>query len=60
MPFLLLMLLAGIGLVITLVGYLLTPRTQLQPRNQRTAYQAGHYVNRAGRRARATMRSRSK
>src|SRR6267154_1507566 len=59
MPFLLLLLLAAIGLVITLAGYLLTPRNQLRPRNQRTPYQADYYVNRVGRRARAPMAARN-
>ncbi|MFL5656092.1 MAG: C39 family peptidase [Ktedonobacteraceae bacterium] len=59
MPFLLLLLLAAIGLVITLVGYLLTPKTQLQPRNQRTAYQAGYDVNRSGRRVREPVTTRN-
>ena len=49
MPFLLLLLLAAIGLVITLAGYLLTPRNQLRPRNQRTPYQMDYYVNRGER-----------
>src|SRR5438876_4591256 len=59
MPFLLLLLLAAIGLVITLVGYLLTPKTQLQPRNRRTAYQAGYDVSRGGRRVREPITTRN-
>ena len=59
MPFLLLLLLAAIGLVITLAGYLLTPRNQLRPRNQRTPYQTDYYVNRGGRRARAPITARN-
>ena len=59
MPFLLLLLLAAIGLVITLAGYLLTPRNQLRPRNQRTPYQTDYYVNRGGRRARAPIAARN-
>jgi Peptidase_C39 like family len=48
MAFLLLLLLAAIALVITLAGYLLTPRSQ--PRNQRAAYSADPYSNRSSRR----------
>ncbi len=48
MAFLLLLLLAAIALVITLVGYLLTPRAQ--SRNQRAAYSADAYSNRSSRR----------
>ena len=59
MPFLLLLLLAAIGLVITLAGYLLTPRNQLRPRNQRTPYQTDYHVNRGGRRARAPVAARN-
>ncbi len=59
MPFLLLLLLAAIGLVITLAGYLLTPRNQLRPRNQRTPYQTDYYANRVGRRARAPIAARN-
>jgi len=59
MPFLLLMLLAAIGLIITLTGYLLTPKSQLRPRNQRAVYPAGYYVNRAGRRAREPLSARN-
>src|SRR5439155_7091958 len=59
MPFLLLLLLAAIGLVITLAGYLLTPRNQLRPRNQRTPYQTDYYTNRVGRRARAPIAARN-
>src|SRR5437763_17022545 len=59
MPFLLLLLLAAIGLVITLAGYLLTPRNQLRPLNQRTPYQTDYYVNRGGRRARAPIAARN-
>ncbi len=50
MTFFLLMLLAGIALIITLVGYLLTARPKL--RNPRTAYQTDSYVNRPRRRVR--------
>ena len=59
MPFLLLLLLAAIGLVITLVGYLLTPKTQLPPRNRRTAYRTGYDANRGGRRVREPLAARS-
>lgn len=59
MPFLLLLLLAAIGLVITLAGYLLTPRSQFQSRNQRTASQMGYYVNRSRRRAREPLAARN-
>ena len=44
MPFLLLMLLAGIAFFITLVGYLLSSRTSTQPRKQRTAYEMDYYT----------------
>ncbi|MFL5625878.1 MAG: C39 family peptidase [Ktedonobacteraceae bacterium] len=50
MTFFLLMLLAGIALIITLVGYLLTARPQA--RNSRAAYQTDSYVNRPRRRVR--------
>src|SRR5437899_1928959 len=43
MAFLLLLLLAAIALIITLVGYLLTPKPQT--RSQRVAYQADYYVH---------------
>lgn len=59
MPFLLLLVLAAIGLVITLTGYLLTPKSQLRPRNQRIPHQTGYYVNRAGRRAREPIAARN-
>src|SRR2546425_1255432 len=57
MPFLLLMLLAAIGLIITLVGYLLTPKTQ--PRNRRTAYRTDYYANRGGRGVREPLAARN-
>ena len=44
MPFLLLMLLAGIALFITLVGYLLSSRNSTQPRKQRTANEMDYYT----------------
>ncbi len=59
MPFLLLLLLAAIGLVITLVGYLLTPKTQLQSRNRRTAYRTDYDANRSGRRVREPVTTRN-
>src|SRR5436309_3760049 len=59
MPFLLLLLLAAIGLVITLVGYLLTPKTQFQPRNRRAAYRTDYYANRSGRRVREPVTTRN-
>src|SRR5947209_13813253 len=59
MPFLLLLLLAAIGLVITLAGYLLTPRSQFQSRNQRTASQMGYYANRNRRRTRESLAARN-
>src|SRR5579859_6297828 len=51
MPLLLLMLLAAVALCITLIGYLLSSRTQTQYRNQRRAYQRDYYVS-GGRRVR--------
>ena len=48
MAFLLLLLLAAIGLIITLVGYLLSPKSQ--SRNQRAAYSADSYSKRSSRR----------
>jgi hypothetical protein len=48
MAFLLLLLLAAIGLIITLVGYLLTPKSQ--SRDQRAAYSADPYSKRSSRR----------
>ena len=65
MAFLLLLLLAAIALVITLVGYLLTPRSQ--PRDQRAAYQADYYSTpgsrrvpvRSARQSLATRRARA-
>src|SRR6266566_7601357 len=59
MPFLLLMLLAAIGLIITLVGYLLTPKTQIQPRNRRTGYRTDYYANRGGRGVREPLAARN-
>lgn len=55
MPFLLLMLLAAIGLFITLIGYLLTSRTEVRPRNRRTAYPTDYYVNNDVRRFREPL-----
>src|SRR6266550_2671673 len=59
MPFLLLMLLAAIGLIITLIGYLLTPKTQVHSRNQRTGYRTDYYANRGGRRVREPLAARN-
>ena len=59
MPFLLLMLLAAIGLIITLVGYLLTPKTQLQPRKRRTGSRTDYYANHSGRRVREPLAARN-
>ncbi|HET7639211.1 MAG TPA: hypothetical protein VFK47_10790, partial [Ktedonobacteraceae bacterium] len=55
MTFFLLMLLAGISLIITLVGYLLTARPQTREPGPRAAYQTDSYVNHPRRRVRQPL-----
>ena len=57
MPLLLLMLLAGISIVITLVGFVLSHGQTQQVRKQQTAYQAAYYVDRSGRRVLQPLRT---
>jgi Peptidase_C39 like family len=55
MTFFLLMLLAGIALIITLVGYLLTTKPQTREPGPRAAYQTDTYVSRPRRRVRQPL-----